>query len=453
MQLKKRRSIKSALSLATCSLLHVPACVAASPSFLQENSAFSETVLHANSVLNDTILKVSAIMEDTEFQASNMVYGELGRVVVNEFVVSAKKNITEDEYLKATYIVDVMSGPSPNGLPAIKNSSEVDTFTLPSGTVVTPDPDNEQTFEFLDSRRSIILAWQKPFSRLLKTISGLSFSNEYDYTSGGLSSLWNKESTDRLTTYSGGAAYTFNVLNPVGGAHVGLTPITDQRSSRFEYLSEYDFMLGVTQVLSRDTLFQTNYTASVKSGYLTDPYKLLIFLDNEDLAPVSVDPYYYENRPTLRVSHIVYFQLIQNIQDDVLRLSYRYFNDDWGVRSHATEVRYLFKIKEDMAIQLKYRYYTQSAADFYYYALVDGEGPGIDASDVVGSPTELEYASADYRLGNLGTHAVGVKLSSYFLDRAARIDFRVEGIINRDKKNRFETVRALVVQLAGKIRF
>jgi len=113
----------------------------------------------------------------------------------------------------------------------------------------------------------------------------------------------------------------------------------------------------------------------------------------------------------------------------------------------------LFKIKEDMAIQLKYRYYTQSAADFYYYALVDDEGPGIDASDVAGSPADLEYASADYRLGNLGAHAVGVKLSTYFLGREARVDFRVEGIINRDKKNRFETVRALVVQLAGKIRF
>ncbi len=439
MQLKKRRSIKSALSLATCSLLHAPFSAASPP-------------LPANSALHDTILKVSAIVKDTEFQVSNMVYGELGRVVVNEFVVSAKRNITEDEYLKATYIVDVMSGPSPNGLPAIRGS-EPDTFTLPSGTVITPDPDKAQTFEFLDTRSSVILAWQKPLSRLLKTISEFNFSNEYDYTSGGLSSLWNKESSDRLTTYSGGGAYTFNILNPVGGAHVGLTPITDQRTSRFEYLSEYDFMLGVTQVLSRKTLFQVNYTASVKSGYLTDPYKLLVFLDNEDLTPVNANPYYYEKRPTLRISHIAYFQLIQNIKNDVLRWSYRYFNDDWGVSSHATEIRYLFNIKEDMAIQLKYRYYMQSAADFYHYSLVDGEGPGINVSDVVGSPTELEYASADYRLGNLGSHAVGVKFSTYFLDRAARIDFRVEGIINRDKKNRFETVRALVVQLAGKIRF
>jgi len=440
MQLKSTRSIRSALSLATCALLSVDA------------NAFP-TYEEAKDAIKVAAKSIPDILEGSDFQASDMIYIEKDRIFVNEFEVSAKKEVADDEYFKGTFITDTMSGPSPNGLPAIKKPNESATYTSPSGTVKTPTDDKEQTFEFKDTRKGLSLEWQKPLSRLLKTINGISFSSEYDYMSMGMSSLWNKETEDRLTTFNTGVAYDFSILDPVGGAHEGLAVITDERTDDNKTLSEFDIMFGVTQLVTHKTVVQANYVANFKTGYLTDPYKLIVYLDNDDLAPVASDPYYYEERPSDRLSHIAYFHLIQDINDSVLKLSYRYFNDDWGISSNTAEARFLFNVREDTSVQFKYRYYSQQAADFYHYYLVDGATSGVDSRDVIASVSDLSYASADYRLGNLQSHALGFKISNYFMERDARIDFRVDGIISSDKKSRFETVRALVLQVAGKIRF
>lgn len=390
---------------------------------------------------------------NTEIKASNTIYAEEDRVFVDETIVSVKQEIGDDEFLKATLIADVMSGPSPNGLPAIKNPHNADTFTTPSGSVVRPVGDKEQTFHFRDTRGALSLEWQKPLSRLLKTITGMSFSAEYDYASLGVSTNWNIDTDDRLTTFSTGLAYNYDIIKPVGGVHEELTSTAIDRTTKEKNKSEYDILLGVTQVVTRSTLLQANYVVNVKSGYLTDPYKMVAFLENIDLSPRNIDPYYFEKRPDSRLSHIVYFNVLQSIDENVLKVSYRYFDDDWGIRSHSTEAKYLINLGEDTSIQFKYRYHTQSAAYFYHYFLVHGPYPGVESRDVTTDPAELKYISADYRLGNLKSHAVGVKLSRYYMHHDARLDFRLDRIVSSDKKEKFETVRAWVIQLAGKFLF
>ncbi len=429
---KKNRRIKTALSIASCSLLNAV--------------AFAEPAFQVNEVDN-------SILDDTEFQASNMLYAEDQRVIINESVLIAKKELSDEEFIKATFTADIMSGPSPNGLPAIKNPEQADTFTSPSGTIVTPRADQEQTFEFKDTRGAVNLEWQKPLSRLLKTTSGVSLSYEYDYMSLGISSAWSKDTQDRLTTFSTGLAFNYDMIKPVGGAPQPLTPTTNEVEEKYKDKSEIDLLLGVTQVLTRNTLLQINYVANYKTGYLTDPYKLVVFLKSVDLTPVDINPYYHEKRPDKRVSHIAYFNVLHSINEDVVKFSYRYFNDDWGVSSHTAETRYLKKLNDRTELQLKYRYYNQQSADFYHYHLVDGAAPGIESRDIVASPTDLKYASADYRLGDLRSDTVGIKLTRYFPDNDARLDFRVDRIINRDNNKRFETVRAWVVQLVGKMSF
>jgi len=431
MQLNNSASLKSALSLATCTLLC--ANTYAEPSF-----SVSETV------------------DDVELKASNTLYAEENRVVVDETIVSIKKEIDDDEYVKATVIVDVMSGPSPNGLPPIKKPEEADTISSPSGSQTNPTSSKEQTFAFEDTRGALSLEWEKPLSRLFRTVNGISFSSEYDYTSVGLSGSFSKETDDRFTTFTSGVAYTYDIIKPVGGAPSELTSTELKSSTKVKYKSEYDFLIGATQVLTRSSLLQANYVFNYKKGYLTDPYKLVVFLDDDDLAPKNFRPYFHEKRPDSRNSHIVYFSLIQNINDNVLKLSYRYFDDSWGVYSHSTEVRYLVGLNEKSSIQFKYRYHTQRAAYFYHYHLVDGAADGVESRDIVNHPTDLKYVSADYRLGNLRSQAVGIKLSHYFLNKNLRADFRVDRIVSEDKKSgehAFATVRAWVFQLAAKLKF
>ena len=51
----------------------------------------------------------------------------------------------------------------------------------------------------------------------------------------------------------------------------------------------FDLVVGVTQVVSRNFLFQVNYSFSDSSGYLNDPYKILSVVDGLTGDPVPVE--------------------------------------------------------------------------------------------------------------------------------------------------------------------
>jgi hypothetical protein len=159
-----------------------------------------------------------------------------------------------------------------------------------------------------------------------------------------------------------------------------------------------DFLIGVTQVLGRNTIGQLNYSLSIADGYLTDPYKLLSVVDREtgELAPGAGgrDLYLFEARPDSRTKHSLYGLWKHALDRDVVDLSYRYMTDDWEIESHTLEARYRWELGS-FYLQPHVRYYTQSAAEFYVGALFDDD--------------ELpRFASADYRLGELDSYTLGL---------------------------------------------
>jgi len=49
----------------------------------------------------------------------------------------------------------------------------------------------------------------------------------------------------------------------------------------------------------------------------------------------------------------------------VLRTSYRYYFDDWGINSHTATVELPIKLSDKFTIYPSYRYYNQTAADYF----------------------------------------------------------------------------------------
>jgi hypothetical protein len=80
----------------------------------------------------------------------------------------------------------------------------------------------------------------------------------------------------------------------------------------------------------------------------------------------------------------------------VLNLSYRYYRDDWGVRSHTGELRLRWGVGGSGFLEPQLRYYKQTAAGFYRRFLLDGAA----------LPS---FGSADYRLGEFDAVTVGLK--------------------------------------------
>ncbi len=404
MQLKKSKSVRKMLAVATTSLL---AGVAHS----------------ANSGDNGW-----------EMDTAVLYYSEADRVTVIEPVVSLRKNMGDENFLNLRFVLDSLTGSSPNG--AIKTAG-AQTFTTPSGNSTYTTAANQTPLDstFHDTRGAVNAEWEMPLNKTTKAIFGANISKEFDYQSLGVSANFSWDFNNRNTTLTAGAAINADTINPVGGVPTGLTAMSASKSTTGADDSKTvtDLILGVTQVINRTTLMQFNLNIGSDSGYMTDPYKILSVLGG---AP---NTYLYEKRPDSRSRQALYWKTVMGFDEDVLNLSYRYYWDDWDVSSHTIEAKYRLSLGSKHYLQPEVRYYVQDKANFYYYNLVDGAIPA--------------YASADYRLADLKSTTLAFK---YGIDLGEDSKFAVRlGKMTQTSNGDapFEDVDATFVQVNYRLTF
>ena len=389
MQLKKQNSIRQALAAATCGL------------FTGMPAAHAE----------------DQTTESGQWQVDSAIlfYSESDRVSAIEPVVRMKKQLSEDESIAMKVVVDALTGSSPSG--AVP-STAAQTFTSPSGNETYTAPANEIPLDptFLDTRVSFSFDWTRPLGAERRVVYNGHLSKEYDYTSLGVGATLSQDFNQRNTTFTAGLSYNFDMVEPVGGAPLGLStqpasPGTKTTSGDSDDKNVLDLLLGMTQVISRHTLMQLNYTHGRDSGYLTDPYKLVSRVDPVTGLPTST---IFEKRPEDRVRNALYWKALTSFDKDVLNVSYRYYWDDWGIDAHTVDLRYRFDLgSRYLEPQLRHSMQT-SAADFYRPYLLTGE--------------TVTYASADYRLSKMDTTTIGLKygIPSKSGEFAARIAYMMQ---------------------------
>ncbi|VAW50915.1 hypothetical protein MNBD_GAMMA06-1606 [hydrothermal vent metagenome] len=352
-----------------------------------------------------------------------------GRVSAFEPAVRVAADLGDDEYINFQVVVDALTGATPNG--AHKSTTEVQTFTNPSGngsyTVQPGELPLSSTFR--DTRVAVTAEWDKPINRLSSILLGASVSSEFDYTSLGVSSTYEHEFNNKNTTLAAGAALTFDTITPVGSVPLGLNPMRragsdQQRQGGNDTKTNADFIIGVTQILSRTSLIQLNFTHGVSSGYLND-YNNILTVVNPDGKLTTAGwaagdnlPYLFENRPDSRSKNIIFLRGVHHLTEDVINFSYRYFSDDWGINSHTFDFRYRYQLTSKQYVQPHVRYYTQTKADFYRHDLV--QGVDVDNSGAA----NVQYASSDYRVGAFDSMTYGL---SYGLKLSKNSEFTIRG--------------------------
>ena len=363
MQLTRSKSIRGALAAATCSVLA-------------------------------PLGNAHAASDPWDVNSAVLFYSEKDRVSVVEPAVIATQKTGEDSSITLRAVVDTMTGASPTGATPTNTTQ---TFTSPSGnsthTVTTGET---PVRNFSDSRVAAGIDWQSALSRLVRNTFSTNLSRESDYLSVGFNDTVSADFNDRLTTLSAGAGLTHDLVSPSNGTPVALqllSTATSSGDSEGSSKNTGEFMVGLTQVLSRRALMQLNYSFSRSSGYLTDPYKVLSIIDPSTGSTVD---YRYEKRPNSRTSHVLYWKLAYHLPEDVIHLSYRYFRDDWGVRSHTADINYRYEMGRGSYLEPHLRFYRQSAADFYRHDLLDGAALPV-------------AASADFRLGKMTATTAGIK--------------------------------------------
>lgn len=343
-----------------------------------------------------------------------MFYTESDRVTALEPVISLRKQFDEEHFLNLKIVLDTLTGASPNGATAT-NSAQ--TFTRPSGngsyTINANKPPLDDTFH--DTRVALSASWEQPLTRLSKASFGGNFSREFDYTSISANTSIASDFNQRNTTASAGLSIAADRISPIGGLPIAFADMAPAgapapRGARHDNRTTIDVLLGLTQVVNRSTLMQFNYSIGRSSGYHTDPFKIISVVDGTTglnvpsvVAGSSLNRYIYESRPEDRNKQSLYWQTKHHFGKDIIDVSYRYFWDDWGIKSNTVELRYRWKFPESNSyIEPQLRFYQQGAADFYKHSIIDGQVP------VSGSG----FASADYRLAEFDSITVGLKYGS-----------------------------------------
>jgi hypothetical protein len=438
MQLNKQKSIRQSLSMATSTLLGL--------------SAISHT--------ND--LQAAEKNLQAEVNASSLYYTEKDRVTVNKFQARNRKEIKDETFFTLGFIHDAMTGASPNGRYVPDDANAADTTTVPITTASgfsfttstsTSTLDKPWYSAFEDERWAFSSEFESKLTRNLGYAANINYSTENDYTSKGIAGTFNWDVNQKLTTISIGGALNFDTVRPEAGipesgkvlqcdSNTAVRPTifgldcdaTAARLAPAEKVVNTGF-IGFTQVLSRESLLQLNYSYGLYDGYLTDPYKQVSLFHTDTNNVATETGVLYEKRPDTRQTNSIYIKLVKLTRsEEVVHASYRFFWDDWGITANTLDGRLRFDFDNAVYGVLHARISAQKAADFHRDRLNDA----VD--------TEMpEYVTADHRLGRQTTFTVGAKVG-YQIEKYLNMGIRAENIMQAYKTNNLPTMRAWVLQ-------
>ena len=318
-------------------------------------------------------------------EASGLFYTEQQRTTISEPIARITRLFSNGQTLSAQFALDIMTGASPTGA---NPAGVVQTSTSASGHTTTTQADALPTSKFSDNRGALDLEWSAAWGRFSPTISG-HFSREKDYRSLGFDGALSTDLNQKLTTVTVGGGQNRDVVFPLHGIVAGLSGsdarIADQADKRVNTA-----LVGVSQVLTRRWLIGVNVSRTWENGYLTEPYKVVSLLNANGIQTGTLR----EKRPDTRRRTSVQVNSAYHLTREVLSLSYRRYEDDWGVRSNTVDARYRIPYDNESWLEPHLRVYQQTAADFFQQGFRDNAP----------RPT---YASADLRLGRLRTITLG----------------------------------------------
>ena len=221
-----------------------------------------------------------------------------------------------------------------------------------------------------------------------KTSMGVSFLNseESDYSANAASFGISQDFFGDLTTLGMSYAYGWDEVRRNGDDAFG-----DDAERQM-------FRVDLSQVITKNMVTSFNYEFVSDEGFLNNPYRTVRYLD-----PGSGTGYSYEAEiyPRTRSSSAMavrgkYFLPYRAS----VSAEYRFYTDTWGIEAWNAEVGYVHPIGDNLILEAKYRYYSQTAADFY--------------SDLFPRQTAQNFLARDKELATFITHTAGIGVAYEF---------------------------------------
>jgi hypothetical protein len=188
------------------------------------------------------------------------------------------------------------------------------------------------------------------------------FSKEFDYTSYGLGLNFTKSSKDNNIEFSAKVQAFFDTwkviypyeLKPVG---YGSGADHDNGNMQFSPRNSYNASLSYLQVINKNAQIMFLFDPTYQSGLLATKYQRVFFTNGGEQV---------ENLPDTRFKIPLGVRVNYFLGDNlIIRSFYRYYQDDWGVKAHTIDLETPIKVTPFFSLSPFYRYYTQTAADYF----------------------------------------------------------------------------------------
>ncbi len=264
------------------------------------------------------------------------------------------------------------------------------TYTSDSISGASPAFHTQALKKMHDERHALDVSATHYTSLGTRTVGG-SYSKEVDYLSRGLFYSMTESNESKNTTWNAGVSVSSDQINPTN--HVVMN----------ETKQSYGLIAGVTQVFNMNSIAQFQLGHYGGKGDYSDPYKV------------------FDNRPRERINNtfVARWNRFLPSNESTLKMSYRYYEDDWGIRAHTWDAEWVKPVGDGWTLTPSLRVYTQTAANFFIDA--DTSGSPFPPFPPAGSA----YYSEDQRMSAYGAHTFGFKVIKY-LDPDTFVDFKVE---------------------------
>ncbi len=301
-----------------------------------------------------------------------------GGVTIDGPSVLLRKKFAEKYSVSANYYMDMVS------------SASIDVMTTAS--------------PYTEERTQGSLAFDLLQDKTQYSVS-YTLSDESDYTANTASFDLTQDIFGDLATVSFGFSQGWDEVRKNGDNAFEET--VDRRNYRF----------GVQLIVTPRLMTGLNYEAITDEGFLNNPYRSVRYLDETSARGFSFQPELY---PHTRTSNAVSVNARYFLPHRAsVHGEYRYFTDTWGIDANTASIGYTHPWGKRWIFEAGYRWYDQSAADFYSDLF-----PRADAQNFLARDKELSTFTshmfslgATYELPSLGWDRLRRSTVNLFYDR------------------------------------
>jgi hypothetical protein len=249
---------------------------------------------------------------------------EGGGVTIDGPSVLVRKKFAEKYSVSANYYVDMVS------------SASIDVVT-------TASPYEEQ-------RDQASLGFDMLNGKTQYSVN-LTGSDENDYTASTASFDISQDLFGDLTNVSIGFSRGWDEVRKRGDPEFE------------EPVDRRNYRVGLTQIVTPQLMMGLAYETITDEGFLNNPYRSVRYLDPDSPAGFAYQPEVYPRTRTTNAASLNarYFLPYRA----ALSGEYRWFTDTWGIDANTVRLGYTHPVGSRWVLEGGYRWYDQSAADFY----------------------------------------------------------------------------------------